>query len=122
MTQLNNRDAEDLAVAALDTAYTNGVFVQLSMRDHEDNTLSAYAVATTDPTSAQQLQTFVTRPPDTRSLAQIGYESYAAQTGGKTWNGLDMPTWDALPTHTVDAWQMAALGIYTAVSRRPADE
>lgn len=121
MTDPPENDAEDLALAAFDTTRTTGCFVQLSGRD-DQNHLTTYAVATTDPVTAQRLQTFVARLPSTRSLAQIGYESYAAQTGGKTWNGLDMPTWDALPTHTVDAWQAAALGIYAAVSRRPADE
>lgn len=43
-----------------------------------------------------------------KSLAQIGYEAYAAQTGGKTWDGREMPRWADLPKHTCDAWEAAA--------------
>jgi hypothetical protein len=37
-------------------------------------------------------------------LARIGYEAYAANTGGKTFDGRDMPKWEDLPQRTIDAW------------------
>lgn len=49
--------------------------------------------------------------PRARSLGQIGYEAYAATTGGKTFDGRDMPLWSALPERIVNAWEGAALAI-----------
>lgn len=42
--------------------------------------------------------------PVRKPLAQTAYEGYAAFTGGKTHDGRDMPTWDALPDRIRDAW------------------
>lgn len=42
------------------------------------------------------------------TTGQIGYEAYARHTGGKTFDGRDMPTWGDLPERTVSAWQAAA--------------
>lgn len=52
---------------------------------------------------------------DSETLAQTGYEAYAAQTGGKTFDGRDMPTWDALPDRIRAAWSAAAAEIAARV-------
>lgn len=44
--------------------------------------------------------------------ARMGYEGYAASTGGKTFDGRDMPKWDDLPERIRDAWKA---GIETAL-------
>jgi hypothetical protein len=43
--------------------------------------------------------------------ARLGYEAYARRTGGKTFDGRDMPTWVQLPQHIQDAWADAAAEI-----------
>lgn len=48
---------------------------------------------------------------------QIGYEAYAASTGGKTFDGRDMPRWDELPPRIVAAWEAAASAIALAHAR-----
>ncbi|HEX3781745.1 MAG TPA: hypothetical protein VHX38_18940 [Pseudonocardiaceae bacterium] len=40
--------------------------------------------------------------------AEAGYTGYAEATGGKTFDGRDMPAWQDLPEHTVQAWTTAA--------------
>jgi hypothetical protein len=45
------------------------------------------------------------------SVGRTGYEAYAAHTGGKTFDGRDMPSWDALPDRIRNAWGAAALAI-----------
>lgn len=42
-----------------------------------------------------------------KEKAQVGYEAYAEYTGGKTFDGRDMPTWDALPDRIQGAWRAA---------------
>lgn len=42
---------------------------------------------------------------------QVGYEAYAAHTGGKTFDGRDMPTWEAVADRTKAAWEAAASAI-----------
>lgn len=51
--------------------------------------------------------------------AQRGYEGYAASTGGKTFDGRDMPTWEALPERIKEAWRAA---IVAAVDSPPKHE
>lgn len=51
---------------------------------------------------------------DDLRLGQAGYEAYAAKTGGKTFDGRDMPKWDELPDRIKDAWSAAAHGIVVA--------
>jgi hypothetical protein len=46
---------------------------------------------------------------------QIGYLAYARSTGGKTYDGRDMPTWDALPFNIRMAWCDAANAIRVAL-------
>lgn len=46
-----------------------------------------------------------------RELAQVGYEAYARRTGGKTYDGRDMPAWNQLPIRIQDAWTDAAEAI-----------
>lgn len=41
-------------------------------------------------------------------LAEAGYKGYAESTGGKTFDGRDMPAWEELPDRTVQAWAAAA--------------
>lgn len=41
-------------------------------------------------------------------LGQLGYEAYARFTGGKTFDGRDMPSWAQLPETIRDAWRAAA--------------
>jgi len=55
-----------------------------------------------------------TAPEIQKTLGQIGYEAYAVATGGKTWDGRDMPTWAqvlASGTKVAAAWEFAAQGI-----------
>ncbi len=53
---------------------------------------------------------------DDRALARVGYEAYAKQTGGKTFDGCDMPGWDQLPDRIKDAWHAAATAIADGVA------
>lgn len=49
-----------------------------------------------------------------KSKAQIGYEAYAKFTGGKTFDGRDMPTWEQVVscgTKVAGAWAAAAEAI-----------
>lgn len=46
-----------------------------------------------------------------KELAALGYEAYARKTGGKTFDGRDMPRWENLPQRTIDAWMAAAAAI-----------
>lgn len=39
--------------------------------------------------------------------AKRGYEGYAKSTGGKTFDGRDMPKWDDLPDRIKEAWREA---------------
>lgn len=51
--------------------------------------------------------------------ARRGYEGYAKSTGGKTFDGRDMPKWSELPPRIQDAWRDA---IVAAVDQPPKDE
>lgn len=42
---------------------------------------------------------------------QLGYEAYAAHTGGKTFDGRDMPNWADVSERTKSAWEAAAEAI-----------
>jgi len=53
------------------------------------------------PRTTEQLAAF-------QPFAKEGYEAYAKQTGGKTFDGRDMPTWDQLPSSIKDAWSAGA--------------
>lgn len=51
------------------------------------------------------------------TYAKVGYEEYAVSTGGKTFDGRDMPKWDELPQRIKDAWRAATdkvLEVYAA--------
>jgi len=50
-------------------------------------------------------------------FARAGYEAYARFTGGKTFDGRAMPTFDALEQRIKDAWAAAAMGIFAEASR-----
>ncbi len=45
---------------------------------------------------------------DTTRSARMGYEAYAEFTGGKTFDGRDMPKWHELPERIQNAWRAAA--------------
>lgn len=45
---------------------------------------------------------------------RIGYEAYAAETGGLTYDGKKMPEWDELPDRIRKAWAFAATAIRAA--------
>jgi hypothetical protein len=47
--------------------------------------------------------------PETHHLGRIAYTAYAASTGGKTFDGRDMPQWIDVPMRIKDAWQAAAV-------------
>lgn len=47
------------------------------------------------------------------ALAKAGYEGYAFQTGGKTFDGRPMPEWAALPGRITLAWMRAAACIWS---------
>jgi hypothetical protein len=49
--------------------------------------------------------------PTPLELAEAGYRGYAAHTGGKTFDGRDMPEWTDLPERTVAAWVAAVVAI-----------
>jgi hypothetical protein len=51
--------------------------------------------------------------------ARRGYEGYAQSTGGKTFDGCDMPTWDDLPARIQEAWRCA---VAAAIDLPPKDE
>ena len=42
-----------------------------------------------------------------RDIAASAYRAYAASTGNKNYQGLPMPTWDALPQPIRTAWEAA---------------
>lgn len=51
---------------------------------------------------------------DTRNPGRTGYEAYAKSTGGKTYDGRDMPTWEQVQErtpHVAKAWEDAAKAI-----------
>ena len=53
-----------------------------------------------------------------KSLGQVGYEAYAVRTGGKTFDGRAMPTWEEIGVNTPHiqrAWNTAASAIRIAV-------
>lgn len=41
------------------------------------------------------------------TFERLGYEAYAEFTGGKTFDGRDMPKWDDLPDRIKGAWYAA---------------
>jgi hypothetical protein len=42
------------------------------------------------------------------SLGRLAYAAYAVSTGGKTWDGRTMPSWDGLGDAIRAAWDRAA--------------
>ena len=55
------------------------------------------------------------------ALGQTGYAAYATSTGGKTFDGRDMPVWEALPGRIQEAWIAAAWAVVVtyATEMRP---
>lgn len=44
-------------------------------------------------------------------LGQAGFSAYREQVGGKTYDGKDIPPWDALGVDIQCAWIVAALAV-----------
>lgn len=53
-------------------------------------------------------------PQESEPLGEVGYQAYATATGGKTFDGRDMPKWSELPQRIRDAWTAAAEAITVA--------
>lgn len=51
---------------------------------------------------------------DATVSGKVGYEAYAAFTGGKTFDGRQMPTWEELPDRIRNAWRESAIAILNA--------
>jgi hypothetical protein len=49
------------------------------------------------------------------NLGKIGYQAYAASTGGKTFDGRDMPAYEDLPDRIKEAWGAAGNAIDVAL-------
>lgn len=47
---------------------------------------------------------------------EVGYKAYALSTGGKTFDGRDMPAWEELPERIRGAWEAAASAIVGAAT------
>lgn len=54
--------------------------------------------------------------PTPLELAEAGYRGYAAHTGGLTFDGRQMPTWDDLPVRTVGAWVAAVVAVQAGMA------
>ena len=53
------------------------------------------------------------------SAGQIGYDAYKASTGGKTYDGRDMPSWEQVKErtpHVAKAWEDAARAIRASIA------
>lgn len=58
--------------------------------------------------------------PNTDSYTEygsVGYSAYAESTGGKTFDGRDMPRWSDLPERIQNAWNAAARAIRRVSTR-----
>lgn len=54
---------------------------------------------------------------DYEALGALGYAGYSKQTGGKTFDGRDMPKWEDLPPNIKAAWAAAAAAIHDGIAR-----
>lgn len=46
-----------------------------------------------------------------KETAHVAYDAYADHTGGKTFDGRDMPKWHELPDRIKDAWRAACRAV-----------
>lgn len=53
---------------------------------------------------------------DAQAGGQVGYQAYAQSTGGKTFDGRDMPRWEQLPERIQQAWIAATQAAHRALS------
>lgn len=72
-------------------------------------TAAGRAVLATEPTPSKPEEKAISFG----ALAKAGYEGYAFQTGGKTFDGRQMPEWAALPARISLAWMRAAVCIWS---------
>lgn len=56
---------------------------------------------------------------DGMRFARAGYVGYARFTGGKTFDGREMPLFEALEQRIKDAWAAAAAAVFTEFNRPP---
>lgn len=52
--------------------------------------------------------------PDVADLARVAFEAYGASTGGKTWDGKDIPPFDVIrqrTPHVAAAWEAAVVAV-----------
>lgn len=57
-------------------------------------------------------------PLSTPELARVAFEAYGASTGGKTWDGKDIPPFEVIrerTPHVARAWEAAADAVRKAV-------
>ncbi len=59
-------------------------------------------------------------PHDVRR-GRIAYEAYAVSTGGKTYDGREMPSWGELPEKIRAAWVVAATVVYEDTKKEIVD-
>jgi hypothetical protein len=53
---------------------------------------------------------------DDEAMGSVGYCAYAKETGGKTFDGREMPKWEDLPPNIKAAWAAAAREILLMVN------
>ena len=54
-----------------------------------------------------------------RELGAVAYAAYAQSTGGRTFDGRDMPTWEQIAErtpHVARAWEAAAAAVVQAAT------
>lgn len=61
-------------------------------------------------------------PKDPAEYGRVAYQAYAASTGGKTYDGRDMPTWEGLTPRIREAWSAAAGAVIGRHSTREGTE
>jgi hypothetical protein len=50
------------------------------------------------------------------ALGPVAYRAYAESTGGKTYDGHDMPGWEQLPENIRQAWAASARAVAVVVA------
>jgi len=106
---------------------TRGIHDALEQRMDAVLKLGPVDPATGAPTASYKLSilvgriervlTYIEGPPSTPG--RVGFEAYNASTGGKTWDGKPVPTWDAIrqvTPHVVKAWEAAGQAVVLATA------
>lgn len=53
----------------------------------------------------------------TQTTGQVGYDAYRKATGGLTFDGRPMPTWNELPEPIQHAWTVASAAMLASLAR-----